>query len=161
MARYYRRRYYKPKRKYNIENRVINQTIPTQPENGFYQNQMQIVPPSTTEGVRKVTRFTITITEQTTGQIYDSTIYWALVYIPEGAVTSSLFPDSTTLFTPSNYVLASGVNDTNAGPIRISSRIQKNLNAGDQIYLLTAAGANSGSTIRYLRGLIRYAIAYN
>lgn len=153
MARYRRRRYYR-KRKYNLENRPISITTPTSLQNGYYQNQTVIVPPSATEGVRQVARMTITLT----GSFGDARpFFWALVYIPEGAVTSALFPNSDTLFNPSNYVLASGVADSDAGPIRISSRLKKNLNANDQIYLLTAS-PTSGST---LLGLVRYAICYN
>lgn len=155
MARYYKRKFNYRKRKYNIENRPVEFTTPQNPENGFYQNQIQIVPPTATEGVRQVARMTVTLT--CTGDDPFSNIYWALVYIPEGAVTSSLFPNATTLFQPSNYVLASGIADPTAGPIRISSRLRKNLNASDQIYLLTAT---KGSGFSY-EGLVRYAIAFH
>lgn len=157
MARYRRRRYSR-KRKYNIENRPLNITVPNTTENGFFQNQTEIVPATTTEGVRQVARMTITLTG------YNDTIrpvYWALVYIPEGAVTSSLFPNQTTLFNPSNYVLASGVSDPTSGPIRISSRLRKNLNASDRIYLLTATNKNNATDLVVLNGLVRYAICYN
>ena len=93
----------------------------------------------------------------TCGAPDEGNIYWALVYIPEGAVTSSLFPNATTLFQPSNYVLASGIADSSAGPIRISSRLKKNLNANDQIYLLTACRQQQ----LIFEGLVRYAIAYH
>lgn len=157
MARYYRRRFYRAKKKYNIENRIIRDVVPSNPQNGYYQNQIQVVPPSTTEGVRKVTRFNITVTADSAL----GPIYWALVYIPEGAVTSSLFPTYNQLFNPSNYVLASGVSDSTAGPIRIGSRIQKNLNANDQVYLLTAATNQPSGNSIYIHGLVRYAIAFN
>jgi len=153
MARYRRRRYYR-KRKYNIEQKPISITAPSTLQNGYYQNQTNIVPPAATEGVRQVARMTITLT----GSFNDTRpLFWALVYIPEGAVTSSLFPNSTTLFNPSSYVLASGVSDSDAGPIRISSRLKKNLNANDQIYLLTASTQSGGQYI----GLVKYAICYN
>lgn len=153
MSRRRYRRYYR-RGKYNIETRKISLTTSTSLENGFYQNSTIVVPPSTTEGVRQVTRFTINLVN-----VQDDSlpIYWALVYIPEGAVTTALFPDESTLFNPSNYVLASGVTDSNAGPIRIYSRIRKNLNANDRIYLLTAASQQS----RNYAGLIKYAIKYN
>lgn len=157
MARYRRRRAFGRKRKYNIENRPVSFQSPIGTENGYYQNQIPIVPPSTLEGVRQVARMTVTLTD--TGDVQgtsQSNVYWALVYIPEGAVTSALFPTTTTLFQPSNYVLASGIADGNAGPIRISSRLRKNLNAGDQIYLLTAT-REQGS----YEGLVRYAICFN
>lgn len=157
MARYRRRRAFNRKRKYNIENRPVSFQSPIGTENGYYQNQIPIVPPSTIEGVRQVARMTVTLTA--TGEIQGNSqanIYWALVYIPEGAVTSALFPTNTVLFQPSNYVLASGMNDSTAGPIRISSRLKKNLNAGDQIYLLTATREQGE-----YEGLVRYAICFN
>lgn len=158
MARYYKRKFNYRKRKYNIENRPVEFTTPNNQENGFYQNQIQIVPPTATEGVRQVARMTVTLTGRGIDGNPDtsSNVYWALVYIPEGAVTSALFPNSTTLFQPSNYVLASGIADSTAGPIRISSRLKKNLNASDQIFLLTAA-KYAGN----YEGLVRYAIAFH
>lgn len=150
MARYRKRIIYRSKRKYNIENRPLEFLTPATQENGFYQNQTVIVPPSTVEGVRQVARLTVTLTGS-------NTLWWALVYIPEGVTTTSLFPNTTTLFEPSNYVLNSGVLDSDAGPTRISTRLRKNLNAGDRIYLLTA----SVTTNILFRGLVRYAICYN
>lgn len=157
MARYRRKRFYK-KRKYNIENRPISTQVATVPENGFYQNQIEIVPPTLTEGVRQVARMTITLT--TTSDL-NGPIYWAIVYIPEGAVTSALFPNATTLFNPSNYVLNSGVADSSAGPIRIGSRLRKNLNASDRIVLYTATTKGAPTDIVSLVGLVRYAICFN
>lgn len=150
MARYRRRRYYR-KNKFNVETRPISFTTPSTQQNGFYQNQTPIVPPSTTEGVRKVGKFTLSL--ETGGGV----LYWALVYIPEGATTTALFPSSTELFVPSSYVLSSGVASSNTGVTRISSRLWKNLNAGDQIFLLTANNTAGVS----IRGLSRYVIAFN
>lgn len=151
MARYRKRIIYRTKRKYNIENRPIEiQFTGTTQENGFYQQATVIVPPSTIEGVRQVARMTISLQGP-------QPLYWALVYIPEGVTTTALFPNSTTLFEPSNYVLNAGVVDPDAGPIRISTKLRKNLNAGDRIFLLTA----TGTTQTVYRGLVRYAICYN
>lgn len=158
MARYQKRRIIYKKRKYNIENRPLAIQVPATVENGFYQNQVEIVPATLTEGVRQVARMTITLTNNDPG---GRPIYWALVYIPEGAVTSALFPNNTTLFNPSNYVLSSGISDSNAGPIRISSRLRKNLNANDRIFLLTATTKLSSTDNVSYTGLVRYAICYN
>ena len=155
MARFRRYRRYYRKGKYNIENRPLSFSGGTI-QNSFYQNQVNIVPASTTEGVRQVARMTISLTA-TNSNADALPFFWAIVYIPEGATTSGLFPNSTTLFEPSNYVLASGVSDPNAGPIRISSRLRKNLNAGDQIYLYTASTQSAPT----YTGLVRYAIKYN
>lgn len=157
MARYRRRRFYR-KRKYNIENRPVSIIAPNIAENNFFQNQTEIVPASQIEGVRQVARMTVTLTA-----ISDDVrpIYWALTYIPEGAATSALFPNPTTLFYPSNYVLASGIADPSAGPIRISSRLRKNLNAGDRIFLQTATTKTNTTDLVAMNGLVRYAICYN
>lgn len=158
MARYSRRRRRYSRRKYNIENRPLSFSAPNTQENGYYQNQVEIVPATTIEGVRQVARMTITLTE------YADTnypVFWALVYIPEGVTTTSLFPSTTELFRPSNYVLATGVNDATAGPIRISSRLRKNLNAGDRIFLLTAVSKQATNESVGFIGLVRYAICYN
>ena len=88
------------KNKYNIENRPF-ETQSWSIENNFKQTQVSIVSPSTTEGVRKAGRFTITLANT---QVFP---YWALLYVPEGGTTTGLFPDSNTLVNPSNYVLAS------------------------------------------------------
>jgi len=155
MAKYYRRRRYYRKGKFQIENKPIGFTSPTTLENGFYQNSQIVVPASPQEGVRQVARMTITLTgsPDTAGSVA-----WALIYLPEGTqYTTSLFPTNDTLYEPSSYVLASGISDSTAGPIRISSRLKKNLNAGDRIALLTAA---TGSGSKYI-GLLRYAIKYN
>lgn len=157
MARYRRRRFYR-KRKYNIENRPLYEALPRTKENNFYQNSIEVVPASTVQGVRKVTRLTVSLVPG----VVNSNVFWALVYIPEGVSTTALFPNTSTLFEPSNYVLASGISDGEAGPIRISSRISKNLNAGDRIYLLTASTAGSSDMVTYYyTGLVRYAICFN
>lgn len=154
MAKYYRRRYYR-KGKYQIENKPIAFTTSTTLENGFYQNSEIIVPPSTQEGVRQVARMTITLTGNNDSA---GPLAWAIIYLPEGTqYTTSLFPNNNTLYEPSSYVLASGISDSSAGPIRISSRLKKNLNAGDRIAVLTAA---TSANTKYI-GLLRYAIKYN
>lgn len=158
MARYRRRRAIIKKRKYNIENRPLSFVSPQDLTNGFYQNQIQIVPPTVTEGVRQVARMTVSLTAETLDFQGDvANLFWALVYVPEGTNQTPLFPNANTLYQPSNYVLASGIADANAGPIRISSRLRKNLNANDQIFLLTATKASGYE----FEGLVRYAVCFN
>lgn len=157
MAKRRTRRFYR-RRRYNIENRPLVVQVPNSMENGFYQNQIEIVPATLIEGVRQVARMTITLTSNEPGGY---PIFWALCYIPEGTTASALFPNNTTLFNPSNYVLASGVSDSNAGPIRISSRLRKNLNANDRIFLMTATTKQSAIDPVSYTGLVRYAICYN
>ena len=155
MARYYRKRRYYRKHKYNIENRPFT-TQTWSNENNFKQSQVVIVPESTTEGVRKAGKFTISLSNNN-----NFVYYWALVYVPEGGTTSGLFPDSSTILNPSNYVLATGIvgYSTGQGTPRIYSKLFKNLKAGDRIMLYLATSTNN--TTPNIDGLIRYAVAYN
>lgn len=166
MARYRRRRYYRKNNKWNIEQRPIDTgaTSSWSIENNWRQKQIEIVPASLTEGVRKAGKFNIKLTYEngniaTPPPLTSTTLYWALVYIPEGATTTGLFPTSTELIRPSNFVLGSGVVSGQNGVINISSRLYKNLNANDKIMLYLGAKVND-QTIKFL-GLIRYAICYN
>lgn len=166
MARIRRRRYYRKKNKWNIEQRPIDTEVTStwSSENGFRQKQLTIVPESATEGVRKAGRFNIKLTYNDSNltappPLSVTTLYWALMYIPEGATTTGLFPTSTELVRPSNFVLGSGVVNGQNGVISISSRLYKNLNANDKIVLYLATGVSNNS-IRFL-GLVKYAICYN
>ena len=155
MARYYRKRTYRKKNRYNIEARPFtSETWST--ENNFRQSQVVIVPPSNTEGVRKAGRFTINF-DNNNGYTY----YWALVYVPEGATTSGLFPNSTTILNPSNYVLATGILGSSSANPRIYCKLFKNLKANDQIMLYLATSTSNNASNSQLQGLIRYAVAYN
>jgi len=40
------------------------------------------------------------------------------------------------MYEPNQYVMNCGVVDPNAGPTRFSSRISRNLNSGDRLYLV-------------------------
>jgi len=51
----------------------------------------------------------------------------------------------------------SGLVDPNAGPVRFSSRISRNLNSGDRIYLVV--GATTGNIA--VKGVVRYALLFN
>lgn len=158
MAKYKKVIIRRPKRKYNIEQRPVEFTTPSTAENGFHQNQVEIVPATNIEGVRQVARLRISLTPNSfEGTPTNIPIYWALVYIPEGTTTTALFPNSTTLFNPSNYVLNSGIVNPQAGPVTISTKLRKNLNANDRIFLFTACKEPAWTFL----GLVRYAICYN
>jgi len=58
------------------------------------------------------------------------------------------------MYEPNQYVMNSGLVDPNAGPVRFSSRISRNLNSGDRIYLVV--GATTGNIA--VKGVVRYAV---
>ena len=149
--RYYKKRYYKGSRdKYSVENRCATLTLPAYPT----QSQLNIVPQTGVEGMRKVKHLTVTMSseaEQTTG------VYWALVYVPEGYNPNNLnLTGGASLYEPNQNVMACGVMDFSAGPCRVYSRLSRNLNSGDRIVLVVAS-TNASSTIN-IACVVSYAI---
>ena len=53
--------------------------------------------------------------------------------------------------------MACGYNDPSAGPIRITSRVSRNLHSGDSIALVIG---NRGAGNVVYQGVVSYAIAY-
>ena len=141
--------------KYSVEQTGLMFTVPGEPPvNGLYQTAVLVVPASTTQGMRKVKHLTVNLTP---GHTVD--LYWALVFVPEGYNPNALFPagsvNGNPMYEPNQYVMNCGVCDPNAGPVRVSSRISRNLNSGDRIYLIVGAPS---STSPVVNGVVRYAI---
>lgn len=151
MPRRYYRRYRRAKRKYSVEQRPLNFALTPSSTTAVV-----IVPPSATEGMRKVKNITVNIIPQSDDVF---ALWWALVYVPEGTSAGSLNLTSPTgsLYEPNQFVMNCGISDPNAGPIRFFTPLARNLNSGDSIYLVVSDGS-AGAT--QVRGTARYAIAY-
>lgn len=168
MARYYRkRRTYRKKNKWNIEQRASStsanawQTIST--ANSFTRQVLvPIVPAISQEGVRKVKNISVSMAIQDdNSNASDNSIYWALIYAPEGTIINELKKDGE-LYQPSNFVINSGIFDSqNTSKYRISSRLARNLNANDRIYLLLGQDATSSDGPSRIAWLVRYAVCFN
>ena len=155
---YYRRRAYKRSRgsrdKYSVHQKAFSFTAAASPTT----TAQLIVPSTATEGMRKVKHITVNLTPL--GPEGESTaIWWALVYVPQGTTAGSITLASTAALTdmyePNQFVMNCGIADPDAGPIRFSSPISRNLNNGDVIVLLVRHSL--GSSIE-IRGTCRYAI---
>jgi hypothetical protein len=153
-----RRGYKRPrrtKRKYSVQQKAFafDSAVNT-------TSQVEVVPATTTEGMRKVKNITVSATcGPPTAQ---APLYWALVYVPEGTSPAGLniaaaAADPTSLYEPNQFVMNCGIADPSAGPIRFWSPLARNLNDGDRIYLLIR---HQGTEAMPIRTLIRYAIAY-
>ena len=66
--------------------------------------------------------------------------------------------DGQSLYEPNQYVIACGVNDPTAGPIRISTRMKRKLNSGDFVSLLMYTTVTGSG---YYSGIVSYAVKYN
>lgn len=179
MARYRRRRFYRKKNKWSIEQRpsFIAGNGWSTASDEFLNRQalIPIVSATTQEGVRKVKNFTISITTPlftatgvSTGTVnqYNNVFYYALIYLPEG-VTANELSSTGDLYQPSQNVMKAGIVNSQNGKIRVFSRLARNLNAGDSIYLLIGTNQNMLSTLvtgdnrQRFNVLTQYAICYN
>lgn len=172
MARYSRRRYriYK-KNKWSIEQRpgFVSGGGWTTTSDGYLNRQalIPIVASTTQEGVRKAKNMSISIAPpaKQSGELTNAPFYWALLYVPEGNTPNELSSQGQ-LYQPSQFVISSGIVTQEQGKMRISTRLAKNLNQGDSIYLLIGTNnnfINSGTPDSNYRFnyLVRYAICYN
>lgn len=145
-----------------------------------------IVSPSYEEGVRCVKNFDIQVTSQaslTTGFAQEEgvmnernnlVVYWALVYVPHGYDTRDLnLPDftndtaterSTDLYLANQFVIAAGVQSMLNPTFRIRSRLARNLNSGDRIFLVVQQISNIESQLSSeqvpVNVLAKYAVCY-
>ena len=155
MPRKFYRKSYKSgsgKDKYSVETQVIRVTTSAEGVNGLYQTAAPVVVPSSTEGMRKVKHFTCTLA--VINQATPNLIYWALVYVPEGYQANALRGLGPSFYEPSQFLIASGITDPDAGPARISTPLSRNLNSGDAIWLIIGTPSSNITCT----GMVRYAI---
>ena len=155
-------RYYK-KNNWSHENKGCLITAGSELVNGLFQGGSNIVPATTVQGTRTVGNFDITVPTPFNSSSGVSEVYWALVYCPQGETVKSLFATDGTpegsLYEPNQYVLASGISDSSAGPIRIRSRMHRKLQSGDFISLIIGTTVQSSTT--QTRALVSYSVKYN
>ena len=150
------------KSNWSHENKGVFFTIdPATSVNGLYQGGSNIVPATTSQGIRTVGNFTITVPVSGAQTVE---FYWALIYVPQGQTANPMFANGGTLdsslYEPNQYVLASGISDSTAGPIRIRSRMMRKLHSGDFISLLIGTPGVITNTTPF-RALVSYSIKYN
>ena len=162
----YRRAYKRPRYgkrdKYSIQQKASVATVAAN-----QTSVVDIVPATTTEGMRKVKHLTCNLTQVTAAGSSggaESNLFWALVYVPQGTTAGALNiatagATPSSMYEPNQFVMNCGVIDPTAGPIRIYSPISRNLNDGDKISLLVRPTLDGAATIISL--CVRYAITLN
>ena len=80
-----------------------------------------------------------------------------IINTPSGAVTLTVGDSTsgTAMYEPNQFCMNCGIVDDNAGPIRFSSPIGRNLNDGDSIILLVRPNTTQSVSVQ---GTVRYAI---
>lgn len=167
------RRYARPlanRSKYSIETSTSNQLLTAMTTDGTtLYGLAAVVAPTTIQGMRKVKHMQISLCLQHGATSYSiaggAPILWALVYVPAGQATVPAPNTSGSVYEPNQFVIASGISDADAGPIRINTPLARNLNSGDSIMLTYRllngpAIANVDSTATIVT-MTRYAITLN
>lgn len=164
MPRRYKRTFSKKRDKYSVEQTnvitpPVSDWIEIEAPNESQQNSRQfaidIVPAVAFEGMRKVKHINVSFAAQPN----TAAVFYAIVYIPQGYSSVPLaipaVGGAVNNYSANQFVLSSGVLEFDGGPLRISSRLSKNLNSGDRIGLILAAVQVTPQTI-YMQ--CRYAI---
>ena len=146
------------KANYSRENIGFQFALPASVTNGLYQEGTVIVPASSVQGTRTISKLRVTVNLGDQA----SYAYWALVYVPQGTTANALFStsgavNSGSLYEPNQFVMASGVIDPNAGNHDIRSPISRKLHSGDFISLIVGTGVGSQT----ISGLVNYSVKYN
>lgn len=153
MVKYFRKRVYRGSRdKYSVEHTTINAQTASVISNGIYQTAVNVVAATPTQGMRKVKHANINLVLQDD----TSNLWWCLVYVPEGYSVNTMNANpGASFYEPNQFVMACGITDPNAGPVRIRSSLSRNLNSGDSIWLVLGTSVAS----KYISGVVNYAIS--
>lgn len=125
-----------------------------------------IVNPANIGGMRKVKNISIQLAFDTTYRdsegvvrvTEDNQILWAIVYVPKGSEPGGLSIDNGILYSPPQYIMASGIYDTSqpGNSSRIFTPLSRNLNEGDGIAFVYAPYKQLYTN--QLKAIINYAI---
>lgn len=114
------------------------------PTDAAYKPYFTVVNPTNVEGMRKVKNISIQLSFSTL--YFDSSdqqfkytqnqqILWAIVYVPKGSEPGILNETSGVLYSPPQFIMASGIYDSEqpGNSSRIFTPLSRNLNPGDGI----------------------------
>jgi len=164
--RYVKRRPLAKRNKYSVEQTTYSLAVPPIPsgerDNPTSQTTIAIVPPTEVQGMRKVKNFTVSFAGVGgQGDSPDRSFYYALVYVPQGYQPGVLYTPATggarSMYTANQFVLSAGIIDLSAGPQRIFTKLSRNLNSGDNIYLILK-DCNASTAEFIVQGVVTYAI---
>lgn len=165
----YRRRYRRSYRltraikpvKYSNETYTFASSVTLAPNTTY---PAAFIPSTNIQGTRKLKNFTLSF-----NTTIDTPLLFAIVYVPEGTQPSDLNFGGiaegdlvpSTLYEPNQNVIMSGtLGGPNYSVGRYKSRLARNLNSGDQIFLVIRSVDNTNSVTGDLTVLLNFAIAF-
>ena len=158
MSRKYHKRSSGSRDKYSVEHTLIRSPnsaewgdVPATPSTvASKQWYIPIIPPTDLQGMRKVKHLTVSFSNVSEGE--QLPIVYALVYVPQGYSAQPIrmppLGGAISMYEANQFIMSTGVLDFSGGPLRIRTRLSRNLNSGDQIVLLLST-ANSGIASYY------------
>ena len=84
--KYYRKSYRGSRDKYSVEQNGGSLVLGATGNGG-----VTVVPPATTQGMRKVKHLTLNMANVANTSAASTSLYWALVYVPQGTNANTLF----------------------------------------------------------------------
>ena len=172
--RAYSRNYSRVKRaKYSNETHAMAVSLETSSDQTALYRQgklaLMLVQASDNQGMRKAKNFDLSLQSVNMQQ----PVHFALVYVPEGQKPSgmtlpalnegSLSSEPASIYEPNQNVIMSGVlPPTTGNPIHFRTRLARNLNSGDAIYLCLEPAFAPASTDTFgdIDAQLNYAICY-
>lgn len=167
-ARGYSRRYSRRIKTVKYSNETSNATGAFVIAEGVQQINLPMIAPTNVQGTRKCKNFELSLCGGAWNDSDDTLtpIVWALVYVPEGTEPNSIrqgpLASPASFYEPSQNVIMSGVwPATVTSNYKVKTRLARNLNSGDSIYLLLHTGGpmSNGASKNVIANL-NYAIAY-
>lgn len=144
----------------------INWEIPAGEAQGI---NMAMITPANIQGVRKCKNFELSLSGSEwggEGALGGVPILWALVYVPQGTTPSALNLAAqgavASIYEPSQNVIISGIwPDNLQANYKVKTRLARNLNSGDAIYLVMRTAVNQPQGVgKSFIVTLNYAIAY-
>ena len=158
MHRKYHKRSSGTRDKYSVEHTLIRSpnsaewatveaTPTTVQSKQFY---IPIIPPTDVQGMRKVKHLTLSFSNVSEGE--QLPVIYAIVYVPQGYAPQPIkipsLGGAVSMYEANQFIMSTGVLDFSGGPLRIRSRLSRNLNSGDQLVLILST-ANAGISSYY------------
>lgn len=142
--------------KYSNETTALNltQTVPADQPKSL---EAVVISPLNSQGTRKVKNFTLSLATN-----FEFGVYFALVYVPQGTEAPDFVVvrnEIKSLYEPNQNVIMSGIFN-HSSPIRIRSRLARNLNSGDSVSLLLFVESLNQQHELVVQGNLNYAICY-
>lgn len=138
------------------------------PNPASLRSYITVVNPANISGMRKVKNISIQLAFesnwidsqgviQTSG---DMLILWAIVYVPKGSEPGVINKQTGILYSPPQFIMASGVYDTTqpGNSSRIFTPLSRNLNEGDGIAFVYRSSDDEQIQAGQLKAMINYAI---